>query len=925
MPSLTSVVSLALLALSPLAAARPTGTRPEEIVKRSRATPNARPPLPDYKNIDASIMDRINAMAAAARASARVKARSLDSVVDVNQLFQRSVESESLIKRQDASNTSVTTSTPSCLDSSATDVEINAALYYGGAGAVVQLCPGAKLSLTNAIFFTAANQVLTTQGNPTDDSRALLTVTGADQSCAIFAACDACQNIAVRSIQIDGARDKLGWVAGGIALLEMGGNTKGQTVQDCHLYEPRGWSILHGIEGYANSCRGMVVKNNQIGPSGYAPNNGVQFKKRQSTDWSANVGPGEWADGISMACGASTVTGNTVTDCTDGGIVVFGALGSTISGNTVIARNRRPLGGINMVDWNPWSGSFEGTVVEGNTLIADTNMMKVGIAIGGMVWGSDNRTAARTFGGTVRNNVFQSGSSGYFGYAIGIAGHKNANVYGNDASAANFGGDFSQACFPIIPSSQAFVYDQWTTPGTQMQNNFQNYPLVFLICQQPGPIIGSGMIAQASGMMLSGQGPVNASISASASSVSSTISASSTVSSSAVVNSTSAAPTSTSSSVSSTTDSSSAVSSSAVSSSAAPSSASSSSSASAPPAQAVANSTSASASSTVASSSQVSSSVVSSSVVSSSVVSSSVVSSTSTSTSSSASPSATLNNLALKATTTASSQTTWTGQYSKGAIDGIIGGYVTGGSYYTTQEWASSGEKSGAWITLNWGSIQRFNKIVLWDRPNLADQVLAGVITFGDGTGVSFSALPNDASTGLTINLAKTVASRTIKVKITKVSSTTKNAGLAEVQVYLASASQIVNPAALNPTKLLAEVPVASSTSDSAAASSTASSTSTGIVWSVVKSASIVYAPGKDTASSTSSSAAAPVWTKVENVVNRQLNLKRSRMILQDGDEDEERLGRRDGSAQLIGYSKPTPRPALVNPFDSLEKFKRQR
>ena len=38
-----------------------------------------------------------------------------------------------------------------------------------------------------------------------------------------------------------------------------------------------------------------------------------------------------------------------------------------------------------MVDWAPWAGSFEGTVVEGNTLIADNNMMKVGIAVGGMV------------------------------------------------------------------------------------------------------------------------------------------------------------------------------------------------------------------------------------------------------------------------------------------------------------------------------------------------------------------------------------------------------------------------------------------------------------------------------------------------------------------------------------------------------------
>ena len=64
---------------------------------------------------------------------------------------------------------------------------------------------------------------------------------------------------------------------------------------------------------------------------------------------------------------------------------MFGALGSTISGNTIIATSRRPLGGINMVDWAPWAGSFEGTVVEGNTLIADNNMMKVGIAVGGMV------------------------------------------------------------------------------------------------------------------------------------------------------------------------------------------------------------------------------------------------------------------------------------------------------------------------------------------------------------------------------------------------------------------------------------------------------------------------------------------------------------------------------------------------------------
>lgn len=60
-------------------------------------------------------------------------------------------------------------------------------------------------------------------------------MTGSDQSCAIFAACDACQSIVVKSIQIDGARDKLGWVAGGLALLEMGGNTKGQVSSPCDV------------------------------------------------------------------------------------------------------------------------------------------------------------------------------------------------------------------------------------------------------------------------------------------------------------------------------------------------------------------------------------------------------------------------------------------------------------------------------------------------------------------------------------------------------------------------------------------------------------------------------------------------------------------------------------------------------------------
>ena len=130
------------------------------------------------------------------------------------------------------------------------------------------------------------------------------------------------------------------------------------------------------------------------------------------------MAPGQWADGISLACKDSTVTGNVITDATDGGIVIFGATGSTVSGNTIQVYNRQLLGGINMVDWAPFSGSFSGVTVSGNTIHSAANFIKVGIAMGGMTWGVDNRTDARTYGGTVTGNTFTSGTYGYFGYAM---------------------------------------------------------------------------------------------------------------------------------------------------------------------------------------------------------------------------------------------------------------------------------------------------------------------------------------------------------------------------------------------------------------------------------------------------------------------------------------------------------------------------
>jgi hypothetical protein len=53
--------------------------------------------------------------------------------------------------------------------------------------------------------------------------------------------------------------------------------------------------------------------------------------------------------------------------------------------NSIVAKSRVAMGGINAVDFMPFGGTYEGTVVKNNHLIAESAMIKVGIAIGGMV------------------------------------------------------------------------------------------------------------------------------------------------------------------------------------------------------------------------------------------------------------------------------------------------------------------------------------------------------------------------------------------------------------------------------------------------------------------------------------------------------------------------------------------------------------
>jgi hypothetical protein len=90
------------------------------------------------------------------------------------------------------------------------------------------------------------------------------------------------------------------------------------------------------------------------------------------------------------------------------------------------------------------------------------------------------------------------------------------------------------------------------------------------------------------------------------------------------------------------------------------------------------------------------------------------------------------------------------------------------------------------WLKLEWKESQRIDTILLFDRPNKDDQVTSATITFDDGTTLDVGELSNDGEEPAELKFApKDVKS--LSIKITGVSKTTRNAGLSEIAVFKAA------------------------------------------------------------------------------------------------------------------------------------------
>jgi parallel beta-helix repeat protein len=306
------------------------------------------------------------------------------------------------------------TATPATCIPSGDQTAINNALTSVGSKAA--LCQNAVFNLTAPVVFTEANQEIYTEGFPAGSERAELRVAGSNLAMAVNGLNES--GVKLRNVVVDGNRPGLGHLAGGDELILIGGDASGQVVDHVKIYEPRGWSCLHLIEGGNYDCTGAVITNNEIGPAGQSD--------------------GTWADGISLACRNSTVSSNTITDATDGAIVVFGSPGSLISDNTIRAVSRTLFGGINMVDYTPSGGDYTGTLVTGNTIDAAGAHIVTGIAMGPRVWSCPTAEwpAGPNRGGSVTNNTL---TGAYMGYGFVVDGVENWTVTGNVSDAVHSG------------------------------------------------------------------------------------------------------------------------------------------------------------------------------------------------------------------------------------------------------------------------------------------------------------------------------------------------------------------------------------------------------------------------------------------------------------------------------------------------------
>jgi len=269
----------------------------------------------------------------------------------------------------------------------------------------------------------------------------------------------------MRNLVIDGNREKFGRIVDSDAatgLIVLGGN-EGQTVAECWIKDPRGFTAIHIREGDKMSCTGAVIEKNEIGPVGNEFDPEVDGPDPEMSPLGRPL-----ADGISIACRDSFVLENTFYDNTDAAIVVYCSPGTLIHANRISTNRMSAMAGILLVDSTPFDGDYTGTTIKGNIIDAASRIIRVGIGLGAAVWSDDIDTIL--WGGSVLANGIKGK---HMGYGIAAAGLKGWTIKDNWDEAVHRG-KRSARCFdsPVNPDPLAFLQWSETIKSTSIQPDF---------------------------------------------------------------------------------------------------------------------------------------------------------------------------------------------------------------------------------------------------------------------------------------------------------------------------------------------------------------------------------------------------------------------------------------------------------------------
>ncbi|HUP61656.1 MAG TPA: right-handed parallel beta-helix repeat-containing protein [Thermoanaerobaculia bacterium] len=341
---------------------------------------------------------------------------------------------------------------------------INQALQNAGLGGTVYLCADAIYKIKTAVGFKHPNQTLVTEtydtGSP-QGARAWIDID--DPSLATAVSAHDVPGAWLMSVAVSGSEELFGHHSGNQAVIDFGGwyttyAGRSQKVHGCYITEPRGAASVRVSAGSGAGCNGVVVSNNDIGPSGR--DNGL------------------WADGIQYQCRNGFVTGNFIYDATDVGIALFGSPGTLIADNQIVAVSRTLLCGISLSDTGPFKtpagdGDSRGTRVYNNTIYAQSAWIKEGIASGpNMAWPPPLcDDPVRNDGATIDYNTVKGA---YVGYAFPVDGVRNWTITNNtDISQHPFPSYLpTSACYGPVDLPRRFQKFSARSSGTFTGNNY---------------------------------------------------------------------------------------------------------------------------------------------------------------------------------------------------------------------------------------------------------------------------------------------------------------------------------------------------------------------------------------------------------------------------------------------------------------------